>query len=346
MAGLEAKGTRTDLYAPASFSIEPLPYLPDPKSLRMFNVDIRAKTELRADIRAIRHLSNELNQNGLPSIIHSHGYRAGLVGCYAAKKINLPAIVTAHNLPPTGKLQRIILAMVLKRCTCVVAVSQAIAHELKSIVPFNTSIRVIPNGIHLESYMYTVAIDRKALVIAPNDFVVMYVGRLSPEKGVPNLMTAFNKFSKDVPDCILLIVGEGPSRPELERQSSGSSRVRFLGTRTDIPGLLACSDVVVVPSLAEGQGLVALEAMASARAVIASAVGGLCESIKDGETGILVTPGDPNEIVTQLTALYRDADKRRLIGAMAQQHAAANFSLERMIGATSQLYTKSVLDCI
>lgn len=336
---------RSDLYAPASFSIEPLPYLHEPKDLRTFTVDIRAKTELRADIQAIRHLSNQLNMNGLPSIVHSHGYRAGLIGCYAAKRVNLPVIVTAHNLPPTGLLQRIMLAMVLKRCTCVVAVSQAIARGLKSIVPINTPVEVIPNGIHLEAYMHPVVIDRKALVISPNDFVVIYVGRLSPEKGVSNLVTAFNKFNKDVPNSVLLIVGEGPTRTELERQSIGSLRVRFLGTRCDTPGLLACSDVVVVPSLAEGQGLVALEAMASARAVIATAVGGLCESIKDGETGILVNPGDPNAIATQLTSLSRDVDKRRRLGTMAQQHAKANFSLERMIVATGQLYTKSISEC-
>jgi glycosyltransferase involved in cell wall biosynthesis len=117
-----------------------------------------------------------------------------------------------------------------------------------------------------------------------------------------------------------------------------ADRVRFLGTRDDIPDLLAACDVFALPSLYEGSSLAVLEAMAARRAVIASAIGGTDELIEDGRDGLLVPPGDPEALAAALARLLNDAELRARLAANARERVEREFSRERMAARVGAAY--------
>src|SRR5262249_5244968 len=132
---------------------------------------------------------------------------------------------------------------------------------------------------------------RERLGAGPERPVVLTLGRLDAQKGYPVLLEA----AAQLPDADFAVAGEGPERDVLEDLAGRlgiADRVHFLGHRTDVPELLAAADVFALPSLYEGSSLAVLEAMAARRAVVSSAVGGTEELIEDGESGLLVPPGD------------------------------------------------------
>ena len=140
---------------------------------------------------------------------------------------------------------------------------------------------------------------------------------------------------------MLWIAGEGADRESLERISRRlglADRVRFLGRRTDSPDLLAACDVFVLPSRREGLGVASLEAMAAARPVVASRVGGLAEAVVHERTGLLVPPGDPRALGEALIRLLRDDALRERLGAAGPDRIAEGFAAEQMIEAYEKLY--------
>jgi glycosyltransferase involved in cell wall biosynthesis len=134
---------------------------------------------------------------------------------------------------------------------------------------------------------------------------VLTLARLDPQKGLPYLLRA----AAMLPDVSFIVAGEGADRPSLERDARDlgvSDRVAFVGFRTDTRALLARADVVVLPSLNEGLPLAVLEAMAAARPVVATAVGGTPEIVHDRETGLLVPPADPEALARAIGELLAD----------------------------------------
>jgi sugar transferase (PEP-CTERM/EpsH1 system associated) len=175
--------------------------------------------------------------------------------------------------------------------------------------------------------------------------VIGTVGRLEAVKDVGTLLRAFIELCGRNPAATaglrLLIVGDGSQRGELEKQarlSACGDRIAFLGAREDVPALLRQMDVFVLPSLNEGISNTLLEAMACGLPVIATRVGGNVELIADQETGILVAPGDPDDIGRALATLADDGERRRRVGAAARRRAEREFSLQRMVAEYTALY--------
>jgi glycosyltransferase involved in cell wall biosynthesis len=139
------------------------------------------------------------------------------------------------------------------------------------------------------------------------------------------------------------MVGAGPLRAALEARVAElglTGRMEFLGFRADAAALMATMDIVAVPSLFEPFGIVAVEAMAQARPVVASAVGGLTETVQDGVTGRLVPPGNPQRLAEALRDLVRSSATRLQMGLAARQRALDLFSPERTIAAYSRIYAE------
>jgi glycosyltransferase involved in cell wall biosynthesis len=136
-----------------------------------------------------------------------------------------------------------------------------------------------------------------------------------------------------------VLVGDGSQRAALERQAAPlGDAVTFLGMRQDVPEVMAALDVLVVPSLNEGMGRVALEAGAAGIPVVASRVGGLPDVIDDGETGLLAPPKDARAIADAVLELVRAPERRALMGATARARVVPHFSLENMVLRIEELY--------
>jgi glycosyltransferase involved in cell wall biosynthesis len=175
--------------------------------------------------------------------------------------------------------------------------------------------------------------------------LVCAVGRLSPEKGHSFLLAAFRKVVTAVPEARLVLVGEGPLRSRLQAQATGlglSDRVIFAGYRDDVEAVIAASDLLVMPSLREGFGDPIIEAMALGKPVIASRVGGMVEAVHDGETGLLVPPGDPDALTQAIVNLSRDHQARERMGLWGRQVALREFGVERLADGLAKLYNELV----
>jgi glycosyltransferase involved in cell wall biosynthesis len=167
------------------------------------------------------------------------------------------------------------------------------------------------------------------------------VGRLIPIKGHVVLLRAFRLALDERPDLRLDIAGRGTLEhglKDLTRELGLSHAVRFLGHVAPIQPAIEASFAVVVPSLGEGFGMVALEAMERARPVIAASIGGLDDLVRDGETGLLVPPGEAAPLAAAMLSLAADPKRAEALGAAARQRALERFPEERCTERTEEVY--------
>jgi glycosyltransferase involved in cell wall biosynthesis len=172
-------------------------------------------------------------------------------------------------------------------------------------------------------------------------FIIGTAGRLIELKGIEYLLRAAAELRHDFPTLRVEIAGTGPERPKLEEQAQQSGlgeHVRLLGWVEDIPALLRRWDVFVMPSLEEGLGNAALEAMAAGLPVVASSVGGLLEIVEDGTTGWLVPPRDPAALALHLRLLLSNRELRWRMGAAGYSRVRDHFSFAQMVEGFARLY--------
>lgn len=283
-------------------------------------------------------------------LIHTHLFDAGIVGVIAGRITGVPCIVHRHHDDIHHLLDRP-LHIGLDRLAArgaqrVIAVSSATRDVLvlREGVPA-TKVRVVPNGIAFERIDQvtdrTIQALRQELVLGDRP-VVTVAAKMFRLKGQSDMLNAMPQLLACEPNLVLLLAGTGPCRfrRELEDQARRlgiSGAVRFLGWRRDLPCVLASSDVVVVPSLTETFGLVALEAMAVGTPVVASRVGGLPELVDDGVTGILVPPSSPDALAGAVQRLLLDADLRSRLG-QAARHRARRYRLTAAVDKYQRIY--------
>lgn len=257
-----------------------------------------------------------------PAIVHAHGARAALFCAASAPPARL--LITAHNIWRGGPLT-IPLAMALRRAVAVTSVSEAAARSL----PIRSGVDVIPNGVSL---------DRFPASPLPGSRTVLFAGRLTEEKGVHLLLRAAPLIRRA--NVRLLVVGEGPLEREVA-EAGHRGDLEWRGSVDDVGPFYRECDAVVVPSLAEGQSLVALEAMASARPVVAAAVGGLLEVVRDGETGILAPPGDPAALAAAAIRLLDAPERAAEMGLAGRRRVEDAYKEEAMIARLTALYERA-----
>jgi len=202
---------------------------------------------------------------------------------------------------------------------------------------------LIPNGIPTDEY----APDpdrrtqwRQAHGIEPHATVLTHIGRFAPPKNHKLLIEAFAQVRSNAP-LYLLLVGGGELENAVREQVVGlglQSRVRFLGVRTDVADILRASDVFVLSSRVEGNPLSVMEAMAAGLPVVSTAVGGVPELVRNGETGLLVPSEDAGALTRALQVLVDDPMRRQAMGEAARQHAVAHFDIRHTVRGYERLY--------
>ena len=270
-------------------------------------------------------------------ILHAHLSTASLIGSLAARLAGVPSIATVHGL------NRRITFMGAQR---IIAVSHAVRRHLVAQGMPESRITVIHNGIELERYRQPPDAGpvRIRLALAPGESLIGAVGRLGPEKGHSYLIEAVALLiRRDRLPVRLVIVGEGRSRPALEATTlrcGVSDRVTLVGFQRDVMPYEAALDLFCLPSLKEGLSLSALEAMALAKPVVASRVGGTPEVVVDGETGLLVEPANPEALAQALAGMLRDRERARRMGEAGRARVEALFDLGRSVDRIEALYER------
>jgi glycosyltransferase involved in cell wall biosynthesis len=173
------------------------------------------------------------------------------------------------------------------------------------------------------------------------------VAKLWPGKGQAELLQAFARCHPQVPHARLVFIGEGPEQARLERLAARlgiASHVRFAGFTLDVPSATHALDVAVLPSLFEGMGRTVVEAMACGKPVIASRVGGIPDVLPDGVAGMLVPPGDVEQLANALTRLLRDPDLRARMGQAGHHHVTGELTAAVMIQEILSVYRARLQD--
>jgi glycosyltransferase involved in cell wall biosynthesis len=286
-----------------------------------------------------------------PDILHCHLFRATLVGAPLARLAGVPVVLETYHGREVwrhGPLQgRFFVDRFISRYVDhTIAVSEAAARFLREGkgIP-SQKITVIPNGRDLHTFVpgneHTKRALQQRLGIPDSAPVLGVVGRLEAQKGHRFLVEALPQVLTDFPDTRLLLVGEGSLRSTLEAQVSTlgiRNRVIFAGFQPDISAYLDAMDIVVLPSLHEGMPLVAIEAAAMAKPMVATAVDGTAEVVQHGTTGLLVPPAAPAPLAEAILTLLRRPELARQYGQAARHRALQQFDLRRQVAATEYLY--------
>jgi glycosyltransferase involved in cell wall biosynthesis len=176
-----------------------------------------------------------------------------------------------------------------------------------------------------------------------NQLIVLVGNMHSDVKGHPWLIAAAPEIVREFPQVRFVFAGDGEQRKDFEQQAARlgvGPNLLFLGRRSDIPQILACCDVAVLPSRAEGLPNAVLEYLAAGLPVVASSVGGNVEIIRDGATGLLVPPENSDALAAALLRLLRDPQFARKLAEDGHRFVEENFSFERLIADTDRLYTE------
>jgi sugar transferase (PEP-CTERM/EpsH1 system associated) len=277
-------------------------------------------------------------------IVHCHNYGAlfyGAVGSRLARAAG--TVYTAHGTYSADRLGRLRFARFVP-VDRVVAVS-AQAREAM-LAPGNITpdrVDTLPNGIDTE--LFDVTLDRRELkreLGLPEGVAVFgIVARLSPEKQHRILLDAMALLGAEHSGSVLVVVGDGPIRSELEAHAAGAGiaeRVLFLGERRDVPRLLQVFDVFVLSSRLEGLSLTLLEAMAAGLPIVATDVGGNSEVVVDGRTGFIVESGDPAALASRMARLAGDPELSRSMGEMGRKRVVERYSLQAMVKRYDTVY--------
>jgi len=229
----------------------------------------------------------------------------------------------------------------------VVAISGGVADSLAAAGVDRSRVTVVHSGVDCDRFRPATAQERAdargALGISEREFVISAVGALEARKGHRYLIEAVGSLGATMKSVNVecLIVGQGSIREALQREIAvvrGIEHIRLLGRVDDPREVLRASDVFAMPSVKEGLGVAALEAMASALPVIASDVGGLHEVIENERSGILVPPSDAGKIASAVEKLAQSAELRAQMGAAARARVVENYSMEKMAARTLEVY--------
>jgi sugar transferase (PEP-CTERM/EpsH1 system associated) len=286
-----------------------------------------------------------------PHVVHSHNWATIPYTVVAARLAGVPVLIHGeHGYDDQRTISRRLVAkrLLARQVTRLTAVSsdlERILIERWRVPP--ERITCIPNGIELERFPVGGDFEglRRELGLTPENRVIMSVGRFVPVKDFPTLIRAFAKIHAMRPGARLLLVGAGdPAELERLAESLGVRGALLLpGPRGDVPALLGLCDVYVNSSTFEGMSNTILEAMAASRPVVATAVGGTPELVREGETGFLVPPGEDGALARRVESLLEDDALRVAMGATARKVIARDHPIARTVEAYNNLYLECML---
>jgi glycosyltransferase involved in cell wall biosynthesis len=270
-----------------------------------------------------------------PQILHTHLVHADVYGQLAGALAAVPLRVsTKHGFNEFRENRGFAIAdrAVGGLAHLHIAISRGLARYLADVEGFNeTEFAIVHYGI----------VPGPGPEPGPDEPRLLCVGRLIPIKGHIVLLRAFAEARREAPELTLELAGRGPLEPALKalaKELGIEDGVRFLGYVSPVSRAIDRSAAVVVPSLGEGFGMVALEAMERARPVVASDIGGLGELVVDGETGLLVPSGEAEPLARALVEIAGDPARRRTMGEAGRRRALEQFAEHRNVERTELLY--------
>lgn len=285
-----------------------------------------------------------------PDIVHCFLPTAYLVGGICALVTRIPIKVMSRRSLNRYQLNYPLLShmecFLHRRMNAVVGNSLAVVDELAKEGVSQKSVFLIHNGIDIEVFERDVdnrEMIRSSLGIPDEALVIIVVANLIPYKGHADLFQALGEIAMDMPDdwrllCVGRDDGIGDHLMALTDSLSIEKNVMFLGQRMDIPSLLACADVGVLPSHEEGFSNAVLEGMAAGLAMIVTDVGGNGEAIENGISGLIVPPCDQKQLGQALLRLSKDVVLRKELGIAAYQRVQEQFSLTACVDRYTRLY--------
>jgi sugar transferase (PEP-CTERM/EpsH1 system associated) len=282
-----------------------------------------------------------------PTILHAWMFHANLPGRVLGRLAGVPIIITSRRNENIGGAMR----ERFNRWTAhlddrVVAVCElARQAEIERAGVALEHVVTIYNGVDVTQFpvasVQATAQARRAIGMPVKVPLVGSLGRLHPQKGFSDLLTAFAQVRQRIPSVRLFVAGDGELRDDLEAQARSlgmAEAVTFAGVRADVPEILAALDVFVLPSLWEGMPNAVLEAMASGLPVVATAVGGTPEVVMDGVTGLLVPPQDPGALARAIERLLCDPGLRRTMGRAGRRRVEQHFDIRETVRQVEDLY--------
>ena len=308
------------------------------------------------DARAVLDLARLIRRER-PAILHTHTAKAGAVGRAAALfagRARPPIILhTFHGHVLRGYFNPLVtlgfrtLERWLARVTTkLIAVSPEVRDDLVRLgVAPASKFAVIRLGIELEERTggdQAAGLEiRRLLGVPPDGFVVGWIGRMTAVKRTEDVLRAFRGLLDLGVEAHLLLVGDGPDRPRLERDAHDLGIVRrclFLGYQDDVARFYKMIDVLLLPSANEGTPVSVIEALAAERPTVATRVGGVPDVIRDGVEGFLVEPGDAAALAERLAELARDPERRARMGAAGRARVLERYAVERLVDEVDRLY--------
>ena len=288
---------------------------------------------LRGIVTAVRALRAWRTQ-ALVCFIHE----ASLFGRFVGRLARVPVVIgSERNVWREGNIDARISRWSDRLLSATVVNTPSIAADLidRGIVPPDR-VTVVPNGIDVDAYQpsHEQRVVARSQMNAGDDFLWLAVGRLTPQKDYPTLLSAFRTTVERHPATRLLIAGSGTLRPDLEARASTwgvAQRTSFLGERSDITQLLHAADGLVMSSESEGLPNAIMEAYAARLPVVATAVGGVPELVMPGRTGMLVPPADPLALAAAMCALMDlSPSQRALLATNGQDLVRSRFDIQHV----------------
>jgi len=287
-----------------------------------------------------------------PTVLHSHMLHANLMARALRPFTRIPAIVsTIHNIYEGGRVRMMGYRLTNGLVDHMTIISQAAADRFirDRIVP-RALLEVVPNGVDTERYRSVPAGTRDRLrqsLGLGGEFAWLAVGRFEVAKDHPNMLRAFARVRATRPDAGLLLVGRGSLQGEVEALAGTlglDGRVRFVGTREDVPEFMTVADGYVMSSAWEGMPMVLLEAAAAGLPIVATRVGGNQEVVQEGVSGFLVPAGDDQALAAAMLRLMALPEtERRAMGARGREQVRRDYGLERVVDRYETIY-RGVLD--
>ena len=289
-------------------------------------------------------------------VIHSHRYKENLLAAWLASRLGVPVLIrTQHGSPEPqsglkGLKQKLTLGVdrVTGRWASarVIAVSEDLSRRLGPVFGPHR-VMMIPNGVDLGQVKSDLSVaEAKQRLGIPADYLVLgTASRLEPVKRLDIFLQAAQRIGHKNQKARFVIAGEGGERAALEalaRNLGLGERVRFLGHRDDAYDVLRAFDILVLSSDHEGLPMILLEAMALGAVVVARAVGGIPEVIRDGVNGVLVNSSDAARLADACLGLMDDPSRRRTLAEVAAATLAQHYTAERTANQVIELYLSSL----
>lgn len=297
--------------------------------LPVYFAGMRSRADVRGARRAITYA-----RTSRPNVVVTQSIDAQVIGHGIARRLRVPHLTVEHAGPGLRRAlhRRVLLRMVAPRVDRVVAVTRAQLPGLASFGFPASRITVIPNGTAEPAPTRERDLVRAELGAREEDVVLLMAATLRPEKRAALFVEAVAEARQRGARVRGVIAGAGPDLERTRARAAVVGGTILLGERGDVPDLISAADIVCLTSVAEGLPMIALEAMALARPLISTAVGGISEAVSD-ETGRLVADGTVSGYAQAIVELSGRADMRQAMGRAARQRYLERYTIDRMADA-------------